>query len=63
MLANATDIELLNKNPYSKKFSKRDQGRLISIYSFVDKSYTQKIKLSEVAAISNMTTEGFCRYF
>jgi AraC-like DNA-binding protein len=63
MLANATDIELLNKNPYSNKFSERDQGRLRSIYSFVDKSYTQKIKLSEVAAISNMTTEAFCRYF
>ena len=63
ILANVKDIELLHKKPYRNKFSERDQERLRSIYTFVDKSYAQKIKLSEVAAISNMSKEAFCRYF
>lgn len=53
----------MHKKPYRNKFSERDQERLRSIYTFVDKSYAQKIKLSEVAAISNMSKEAFCRYF
>ncbi len=63
LLADVPDVDLLHEQPYRNKFSERDQGRLRSIYAFVDNNYHQKIKLSEVAAISNMTKEAFCRYF
>ncbi|WP_367390772.1 AraC family transcriptional regulator [Lewinella sp. LCG006] len=63
LLANAPDAELLHTQPYSNKFSEREQGRLRNIYAFVDKNYHKKIALSEVAAISNMSKEAFCRYF
>lgn len=62
-LADTQEVELLHERPYSKKHSDREQGRLRSIYAFVDKNYHQKIELQEIAAISNMTKEAFCRYF
>lgn len=57
------DIELLHEQPYAQKYSNREQGRLRGIYAFVDKNYHRKIELSEVATLSNMTKEAFCRYF
>jgi AraC-like DNA-binding protein len=62
-LANSSDIELLHEQSYQNKFSEREQGRLRTIYAYVDKHYHQKIELGEMAEISNMTKEAFCRYF
>ena len=63
MLANSDELNLLHKQPYRNKYSERDQGRLRDIYAFVDKNYHQKITLDQVAAISNLSKEAFCRYF
>ena len=63
VLAESNDQNLLHKQPYRNKYSERDQGRLREIYAFVDKNYHQKITLDQVAAISNLSKEAFCRYF
>ena len=63
ILADSNDQNLLHKQPYRNKYSDRDQGRLREIYAFVDKNYHQKITLDQVAAISNLSKEAFCRYF
>jgi len=63
ILADSNDQNLLHKQPYRNKYSERDQGRLREIYAFVDKNYHQKITLDQVAAISNLSKEAFCRYF
>ena len=63
MLTEISNIELLHEQPYQNKFSEREQGRLRTIYAYVDKNYHRKIELSEVAEISNMSKEAFCRYF
>jgi AraC-like DNA-binding protein len=63
LLSEATDFELLHEQPYSKKYSEREEGRIREIYAFVDKNYHHKIELNEVASVSNMTKESFCRYF
>jgi len=55
--------ELLHEQAYDIRFNNKEQGRLNKIYAFVDKNYQRKIELSEVAQISNMTKEAFCRYF
>lgn len=62
-LADAKEVELLHEQPYTKKHSEREQGRLRAIYAFVDKHYHEKIQLDAIAATSNMTKEAFCRYF
>lgn len=63
LLSETEDVELLHEQPYVKKYSEREQGRIRAIYAYVDKNYHQKIELNEVANISNMTKEAFCRYF
>lgn len=63
MLANIPNPELLHEQPYINRVSEIEQGRLRAIYAFVDKNYHKKINLDEVAAISNMSKEAFCRYF
>ncbi|MEZ5039538.1 MAG: AraC family transcriptional regulator [Saprospiraceae bacterium] len=62
-LSTTKDVELLHEQPYANKYSEREQGRISAIYSFVDKNYHQKIELNEIATLSNMTKEAFCRYF
>lgn len=62
-LAKSSDIDHLHEEPYRNKFSERAQERLRDIYAFVDQNYHRKIELAEVAQISNMSKEAFCRYF
>jgi len=63
MLSDIPTFELLHEQAYQNKFSEREQSRLRNIYAYVDKNYHQKIALHEVAEISNMSKEAFCRYF
>lgn len=63
ILSNIPNPELLHEHPYKHKISEREQGRLRTIYAFVDKNYYKKISLNEIAAISSMSKEAFCRYF
>lgn len=63
LLSSSTEFELLHQSQYVKKYSEREQGRIRTIYGFVDKHYQQKIELKQMAAMSNMTKEAFCRYF
>lgn len=63
LLAEIDDVELLHSEPYHHTFSNKEQERLRLIYAFVDKNYQRKIELDEIAKISFMTKEAFCRYF
>jgi len=62
-LSEIEDVELLHSRPYQNKVSEREQGRLQAIYNYVDQNYHRKIELNEVAKMSNLTKEAFCRYF
>lgn len=63
ILSTAVDKELLHKQPVENQFTKKDQERLKRIYAFVDLHYNHKIMIEEVADLSNLTNEAFCRYF
>ncbi len=54
---------LLHKEPYITRFNQREHVRLQAIYAFVDNNYHRKIQLHEIADLSCMTKEAFCRYF
>ena len=54
---------LLHEEPYITRFNQREHARLQAIYAFVDNNYHRKIHLQEIADISCMTKEAFCRYF
>ncbi|MEL6674691.1 MAG: AraC family transcriptional regulator [Bacteroidota bacterium] len=62
-LAESEEYQLLHPQPYTRRYTARDQGRLRSIYGYIDQHYHEKIELAEMAALSNLTKEAFCRYF
>ena len=62
-LSHTKEFELLHSKPYINKYSQKEQERIRNIHAFIDKNYYRKIELEEVASLSNMSKEAFCRYF
>ncbi|PZX48322.1 AraC family transcriptional regulator [Algoriphagus chordae] len=48
---------------YSHLSNLSEMHRLEKIYSFVLANYGEEINLSEIAALANLSTSAFCRYF
>ncbi len=63
VLAETKEFELLHDAPYRNQYNLKEQERLRNIHAYIDKNYQYKIKLDEVASLSNMSKEAFCRYF
>ena len=63
LLAKSKDYTLLHEQPYVNQYSQKEQDRIRHIYGFIDQHYQRKITLEEVAALSNLGREAFCRYF
>lgn len=63
LLGECGDYLLLHPQPYKNALDQKDQSRLNKVYHFIDQHYHRKIDLAEVAAISNLGREAFCRYF
>ena len=63
LLSESIEKELLHNHPVENPHTQKEQGRLRTIYQFLDNHYQRKIKISEVAAMSNLTNAAFCRYF
>jgi len=62
-LSASTEFTLLHKKPYLNRYSNKEQDRIRKIYALIDKRYTTKITLDEVAQLCNLTKPAFCRYF
>ena len=62
-LAQSKEFELLHKQPYVNRYSKKEQSRIREIYALVDERYQNKITVDEVAALCYLTKPAFCRYF
>lgn len=63
ILAISNDWETLHDHPVSNRHTLKDQHRLKEVLSFIDHNYQRKIEIKEVAALSNLSNEAFCRYF
>ena len=63
ILAVASDRKLLHDSPVQNNFGAKEKKRLDTIYRFIGANYQRKIDIQEVADISNLTKEAFCRYF
>ena len=63
MLSKTKNMGLLHEKPYNNQYSNMEQKRLMLIYTFIDKNYHRKIGLDEIAEISFMNREAFCRFF
>ena len=63
ILAASKEYVLLHDYPVINKYSQKQKDRLKNIYTFIDENYQRKIGLKEVASLSNLSKEAFCRYF
>lgn len=63
VLADSSGKQLLHESPYENRFRQKDQERMRRVYDFIEDHYQEKIEISEMAAISHLTNEAFCRYF
>ena len=55
--------QMLHEIDYINPYDHKEQERLRGIYTFVDKHYSSRIQLEEVAQVCNLSREAFCRYF
>ena len=62
-LSGSKEFELLHKNPFVNRYSKKEQSRIRKIYGYIDERYQFKITLEEVSNLCNLTKPAFCRYF
>ncbi len=63
ILSTSEETELLHPSAYKTQYSEKQQKRLREVYAFVDRNYSGKIALSEVAALCHLEKAPFCRYF
>lgn len=63
LLSQDDDRELLHTNPYSQVYSHRQKEKLKQVYQYIDEHYHEKISVAQVASISHLSKEAFCRYF
>jgi len=63
VLSCSNELESLTSAGIYNDFDETDGERLNAIYRFTINEYHRRISLEEVAAVSNMTVNSFCRYF
>ncbi len=62
-LAQSNDYQFITSLNYENNHKISETERMRLVHEYVLKHYKEKISLSEVAALTNMTESAFCRYF
>ena len=63
IMADSNEYYLLASPAYKNMFKRDDTEKMQKVYNYVMTNFNSTISLDEVAAIVNMTTTSFCRYF
>ncbi len=58
-----SNMQVLNNRPIADSSIGRHQGRIQKVHAFVEQKYQQKVDVHEAAALCNLSTAAFCRYF
>ncbi len=61
-LAAATDAELLHPCPVEPPYTRRQQDRIQRVHAHIAQHYQRKLDITELADLTNLTPEAFCRY-
>jgi AraC-like DNA-binding protein len=61
-LAESTDYDYLTPKDYFYDHT-QDEDRMVRVNEYVYKHFADKITISDVAKVANMTESSFCRYF
>lgn len=63
LLSETKEYKCLSSVGYTNPHNQKDVQRIDKIYNYVMNNFTQNISLDETAAMANMTTASFCKYF
>ncbi|MEO8474151.1 MAG: AraC family transcriptional regulator [Chryseolinea sp.] len=63
VLANTSEYNLLSSAGYTNSLKDSDTERMNKVHAYVMQNFKEKVMLNDVAAIANMTTTSFSRYF
>ena len=63
ILSTEEKIQCLASDGFSLKLSNRGEDRTKKVIEYISENYTKDISLDELAEISHMTTNSFCRFF
>ena len=63
LFALSGNYELLDKNALTAERNVDEQERINPIFNYLIENFRQPVSLKAVAAIANMTTNAFCKYF
>lgn len=62
-LAEVGESHSLHERPYANEYTLREQNRIRHVFTYIDRNYSRSITLAEVAELSHLSREAFCRYF
>lgn len=62
-IAHTEEYELLSRPNYANSINRTDSERLEKITNYTMKNYAKEIEIEEIAALANLTTPSFCRFF
>ena len=63
VLSRSKDYNYLSSISYENLNDQRDTTRINTVYQFLMQNFHRDIKLQELAGLSNMTPNAFCRFF
>jgi AraC-like DNA-binding protein len=63
LLATSKEYTALQTRPIANASVLKEQQRMHKIYHYIEFNYQTSIDVNEVAALTNLTTAAFCRYF
>ncbi|MBZ5856316.1 AraC family transcriptional regulator [Flavihumibacter profundi] len=63
LLSSSTDLASINSGNLSTAESKSEKDRLCEVYRFVHENFRNDIQLKDVAQLTNLTPQSFCRLF
>ncbi|MFA4868049.1 MAG: AraC family transcriptional regulator [Pedobacter sp.] len=62
-LTQSSKLVLLDKEPNVARLSLVDQKRINPVLAYLVENFRKQVSLNDAAALTNMTTNAFCKYF
>ena len=62
-LSDSGMYQLVHVHPYQNQYYEKQQEKIQAVISYIEEHYQEKIKISELASLTNYSEAAFCRYF
>ena len=63
ILSESKDVQFITTEAYNHNLYPSETDRLSDVYKFVHQNFKDNVSLTDIANISNLTPQSFCRFF